>query len=140
VGLGIAAYLTAAHYTANALLACPTTSTLNCEKVTTSPQSSVFGIPVAVLGLAFFVPMLALSLPRAWRSAHPLVAPARLVLAVVGMGFVAYLIDAELFAIRAICLWCTGVHVLTFVIFAAVVTGWDEAVAARERHPGTPAR
>jgi len=31
-------------------------STFNCEKVTTSPQSEVFGIPVAILGLFFFVP------------------------------------------------------------------------------------
>ena len=37
-----------------------------------------------------------------------------------------YLVYAELYEIGKICLWCTGVHILTFVIFVAVVTGWDE--------------
>ena len=46
----------------------PGSGAINCEKVTTSPQSYVFGIPVAMLGLVFFVPMLVLCLPAAWRS------------------------------------------------------------------------
>src|SRR5262249_56424983 len=54
-GLGVSIYLTIAHYNSSVTLACPASSTSNCEKVTTSAQSMVFGIPVAVLGLAFFV-------------------------------------------------------------------------------------
>ena len=37
------------------------------------------------------------------------------------MGFVLYLIYAELIQIGAICLWCTSVHVATFLIFALIV-------------------
>ena len=44
-------------------LVCSDTGAINCTKVTTSPQSVIFGIPVAVLGLAYFVPMIALCLP-----------------------------------------------------------------------------
>ena len=37
-------------------LVCSDKGLMNCEEVTTSPQSMVFGIfPVAVLGLAFYV-------------------------------------------------------------------------------------
>ena len=42
----------------------------------------------------------------------------RLASTVVGIGFVLYLIYAELFIIGSICLYCTSVHVLTFVLFA----------------------
>lgn len=128
-GLGVSIYLTIAHYSP-AALSCPLGSTggaINCAKVTTSPQSYVFGIPVAVLGLAFFVPMLALCLPVAWRSANRWIAPLRLAASVVSIGFVFYLVHAELFVIHAICIWCTTVHVLTFIVFVVVVTGWDEA-------------
>ena len=37
------------------------------------------------------------------------------------MVFVLWLVYAELFVIRAICLWCTVVHVLAFVLFVIVV-------------------
>ncbi len=130
VGLGISIYLTVEHFRGVAPI-CSTTGIVDCLKVTTSPESRVFGIPVAVLGLAYFLPMLVLSLPLAWRSANVLVAPARLALSVVGIGFVFYLVYSELFTIHAICLWCTGVHVLTFIIFVAVVTGWEQATTPR---------
>ena len=38
-GLGVSIYLTIAHFNTSVTLACPATSTVNCEKVTTSPQS-----------------------------------------------------------------------------------------------------
>lgn len=128
-GVGVSIYLTIAHY-AGATLTCPLGGTgglVDCQKVTTSAESVVFGIPVALLGLAFFLAMLVLCLPVAWRSANRYVAPLRLAASVVSIGFVFYLLHAELFVIHAVCIWCTTVHVLTFIVFVAVVTGWDEA-------------
>jgi uncharacterized membrane protein len=125
-GLGIAAYLTLAHYTTAVSLACPNTGAISCSTVTTSPESMLFGIPVAVLGLPFFVTMIVLSLPAVWRSRSMFVAPARLACATVGIGFVIYLLYAELYEVGKICLWCTGVHALTLIIFIAVVIGWGE--------------
>lgn len=127
LGLGAATYLTVVHFTGAKIAVCQGTGAIDCMKVTTSPESYVFGIPVAVLGLAFFVPMLVLCSPWAWRSAHPLVAPVRVAAAVAGIGFVFYLVYAELFEIKAICLWCTSVHILTFLLFVCVITGWDDA-------------
>jgi uncharacterized membrane protein len=121
-GLGVSLYLTIAHYATAATLACPETGVINCEKVTTSPQSVVFGIfPVAVLGLAFYVFMTVVNSPWAWRADWPGLRWARLGSLVAGVTFVLYLIYTELFTLDAICLWCTSVHVITFLLFAIVV-------------------
>ena len=121
-GLGVSTYLTITHYDTHLVLACPKTTTFNCETVTTSAQSHILGIPVAVLGLAFFVPMLLLCLPPAWRSDDRRIHLARLALASAGVGMIIYLIIAELFLIKAVCLWCTSVHLITFALFVIVAT------------------
>lgn len=122
-GLGVSIYLTIAHYSTTAILACPENATVNCEKVTTSAQSEILGIPVAVLGLAFYVVMPLLNLPAAWRSGNPWIHRLRLLAAAGGVAFVAWLVYAELFVIDAICLWCTSVHVLTLLMFGLVAFG-----------------
>ena len=122
LGLGAASYLTYEHYTGNKTLACSGNGAINCAKVTTSAESHIAGIPVALLGLLFFVGMTALCLPFAWRRPEPIVRYARLAAATVGVGMILWLIYAELFIIKAICLWCTGVHVLTVLLFAVVAT------------------
>jgi uncharacterized membrane protein len=81
--------------------------------------------------------MVALNSPWGWRLQRlPLVRWLRLGSVVAGMGFVLYLIYAELIEIRAICLWCTSVHVATFLIFALLVFHYTftwESPAARNR-------
>ena len=121
-GLGVSAYLTYAHFTESALVGCSESGLVNCAKVTTSPQSYVFGIPVAVLGLAFYVFAVAIMSPWAWRAARYRreIYLIRLAAVVVGMGFVLYLLYAELFIIGSICLYCTSVHALTFLLFLLV--------------------
>ena len=66
-GLAISTYLTVEHYRGSTALACPQTAAINCAKVTTSSWSRLGGIPVAVLGLAYFTVMTLLVLPSAWR-------------------------------------------------------------------------
>jgi len=120
-GIGVAGYLTYEHFTSSSTLACSDNAVVNCLKVTTSSYSEVAGIPVAVLGLVFFVAMLVLQLPRMWQRPEPAIRWARLGWAVVGLCTVLYLLFAELFEIDAICLWCTSVHVLTLVLFGTTV-------------------
>ncbi|MET7281592.1 vitamin K epoxide reductase family protein [Kribbella sp. NPDC005582] len=121
VGVLVSAYLTYEHFTAGTTLACPETGVVNCMKVTSSSYSKLFGVPVAVLGLLFFIGMTALSVPAFWRTASPWPSRARLAGVVVGVVFVLYLVWAELFRINAICLWCTVVHALTLILFALIV-------------------
>lgn len=130
IGLGIAVYLTVAHYDTSVTLACASRGAINCEKVTTSAQSEVFGIPVAVLGLAYFVVMIPFQLPAAWRSGYPPLRYGRLAYCVSGIGFVCYLIYAEAIILKAVCLWCTAVHVITFLIF--VVTAFATVLSVPE--------
>src|ERR1700722_9308805 len=128
-GMGVSIYLTITHFDKMALV-CDTGSVINCEKVTQSPQSEVFGIPVAMLGLAYFIPMILLCLPAAWRSVDRRIHLARLALSVVGVGMILYLLIAELFIIKAICLWCSSVHLVTFILFIIVVTSSPVVLAA----------
>jgi uncharacterized membrane protein len=128
-GLAISAYLTLDHYTTIAPLACPNTGAINCVKVTTSTYSTLVGVPVALLGLLFYIAMVALCTPPAWRRGAPQ-ARVRVVAAGLGVAFVLYLIWAELFKINAICLWCTGVHIITVVLFGFLLIG-QSLVGAR---------
>jgi uncharacterized membrane protein len=148
-GLGVSIYLTYTHFSESKILGCSGNGLVNCEKVTTSAQSYVFGIPVAVLGLAFYafavpimspwawrltrgkVPMLS---PEAWQRARRWIPVARLAAIIVGMGFVLYLLYAELYEINSICLYCTSVHVITFLLFVLTVF----AAAAWGPRPSEP--
>jgi uncharacterized membrane protein len=138
IGLAISAYETYAHFNGSKLLGCSAKpgSTFDCTAVITSSQSMVFGvIPVAVLGLAFYVFALVIFSPLAWRLERlniPLpgrtwsitrrdVSLVRLGSMIVGMGFVIYLIYAELVQIGQACEYCSGVHLVTFLLFCITV-------------------
>jgi uncharacterized membrane protein len=123
LGLGASIYLTYEHFTQNATFACQANSVVDCLAVTTSPQSKMFGIPVAVLGLVFYVGIIPLLLPVAWRVNTRLMRNGRIAAVGIGVLFVFYLVYVELFDVRKICEWCTGVHILTIALFAVVAFG-----------------
>jgi uncharacterized membrane protein len=125
IGLAASAYLTIEHFSSSVTLACPESATINCAKVTTSQWSHIFGIPVAVLGLAYFVAMTALLMPFFWRRAA--LDPVRVAASGIGVLMVLYLIYIELFRVDAICLWCTAVHICTIALFATIA--WKYATA-----------
>jgi uncharacterized membrane protein len=133
-GLGIATYLTIAHF-GHVPLVCSNSGEINCQKVTTSTESYFLHIPVAMLGLGFYLTMTALNLPVAWRSTDRRVHIARLALLVLGMCFALYLVSAELLLIGAICLWCTGVHLVTFCLFVLVVQTVPRMLGWGQREP-----
>src|ERR1019366_4548507 len=119
-GLGVSIYLTIAHFTESALLGCSETGLVNCTKVTTSAQSYVFAV--------------AIMSPWAWRAGRREIHLLRIASLVVGIGFVLYLLYAELFIIDSICLYCTSVHIITFVLFVLTMA----AVAVWGLKPGAP--
>lgn len=122
-GLLVSAYLTYEHYTDNATLACTVGGVVDCVKVTSSAWSTFMGVPVAPLGLVFFAVTLALCLPGVWRRSERWLDPARLAWLSIGFAMALYLVWAELYKIHAICLWCTAVHVLSFVLWMVVLFG-----------------
>jgi uncharacterized membrane protein len=108
---------------------CNSSGTVDCAAVLSSPESKLFGvIPVAVLGLAFFVGMLVLNSPWAWRAdRRPILLPwaqvrrIRMTAVGIGMLFVLYLVYVEIIELGHICLYCTGVHIITFLLFSLLV-------------------
>jgi len=133
LGLAISAYETYAHYNGSHLAGCPSGAggTFNCTAVITSSQSMVFNVlPVAVLGLAFYVFAVVIFSPWAWRFRGAAIGSLRITSrgvdivrlgsVIIGMGFVMYLIYAE-FQIGSVCEYCSGVHLVTFLLFCITV-------------------
>jgi uncharacterized membrane protein len=132
IGLGLSVYLTITHLNPKTLF-CSSHGLVNCEAVTQSTQSKIFGIfPVAELGLGFFVFMTAICSPWAWRMKGALrlgrlsignqeLRWIRLAAVTVGIGFVLYLLFVELIQLGSICLYCTGVHIATFLLFVLIL-------------------
>lgn len=133
-GLGVSTYLTITHFQPLAMV-CSTTGTFNCSAVTTSPQSYILGVPVAILGLAHYTVMVGLNSPWAWRSKVYALHVARFALSILAMGFVLWLVSAELLIINHICEWCTGVHLITFALLIVLTRvtptqlGWSRSAS-----------
>ncbi len=152
LGLGLSIYLTIAHLAGAGILLCSNHGLVDCAAVTTSAESELFGIfPVAELGLAFYLFMVVMNLPWVWRpewrwlpvrgpraSARRRALPVaawrlRLAAVILGVLFILYLIYTELITLRTICLWCTYVHITTFVLFVILVaqaTFWGSPAKA----------
>jgi uncharacterized membrane protein len=120
LGLVDSSYQCYADLTGTGLAGCSTRADA-CVVVQHSAEAYIFGIPVAVFGVVFYVFMVAICSPQAWRSQPPAVQRARLAAAVIGMCFVLYLIYAELIEVGEICPYCTSVHVITFLLFSLIV-------------------
>jgi uncharacterized membrane protein len=123
LGLADSIYLTITHFD-KAALVCHASGHINCELVTQSKYSEIFGhIPVAIAGLAYFVVLTVLCSPWVWRIRNLMIDRIRLALLVIGMGMVAYLLTAEVH-LKAICLYCTGVHIITFFLFLTTLAAY----------------
>jgi uncharacterized membrane protein len=121
IGLALSIYLTNAHFNGTQDLFCSDSGLINCAKVTTSAQSYFLGIPVAVLGLCGYVVLCVLNSPWCWRTTNHWVHDVRMAIIVGSMAFVLWLVAAELLIIKNICLYCTGVHVVTFILLIVIV-------------------
>ena len=113
-GVAIAGYLTWVHYAG--LEAVCVGGSGGCERVQSSAYAELAGIPVAVLGLAAYLTILAsLALPeQAGRTVAAFVS-------LVGVGFSAWLTYVELFEIEAICQWCVASAVVMTALAAVSV-------------------
>ena len=115
LGIAIAGYLTYVHY-AGIDPVC-TGGGGGCHAVQSSSYAELAGIPVAVLGLAGYVAILASLRVPGERGALPTA-----LLALVGFGYSLYLTYLELFEIDAICQWCVGSAVVMTLLAALAVT------------------
>jgi len=91
-----------------------------CERVQSSPYAKLAGVPVAAIGLAGYLAVLASLLLRD-RSVTAF-------LALVGAGFSAYLTYLELAVIDAICQWCVASAVVMTALAVAAVARMYESI------------
>jgi uncharacterized membrane protein len=132
VGLGISIYLTVEHYQHVAPV-CIVGSAFDCAKVTSSAYSVLPGtsIPITIPGMLWFIVSAGFAAAMLWYLAREQREPSRLRLwfmlwAGAGLVFVLYLVYAEIVQLRTLCPWCTGVHVLTLVIFLLALRLWQD--------------
>lgn len=109
----IAGYLTYVHY-AGLHPICEISH--GCETVQTSRYASLFGIPIALLGLITYVVILI-----SVRNADETGLLAGYVLTLVAFGFSIYLSYREVFTIHALCSWCVS-SAIVFTLLAIVGT------------------
>jgi uncharacterized membrane protein len=127
LGIAIAGYLTWVHYAG--LDPVCVGGGGGCERVQSSRWAELAGVPVAVLGLAGYVAILAsLALPEDQGAL------AATFLALVGFGFSAWLTYVEIVKIDAICQWCVASAVvmtaLALVSVARLLAGARHAAPA----------
>jgi uncharacterized membrane protein len=104
-GAAVAGYLIQVYYSGEASLCVG--GGASCERVQSSEYADLAGIPVALLGLIGYVAIVAALLAPGDRARL-----AAAFMALVGLGFSAYLTYVELFVIEAICQWCVASAVL----------------------------
>jgi uncharacterized membrane protein len=114
LGLGVASYLTIAHYSGGTTI-CPLHG--GCETVQHSKYSQLDGVPVALIGLIGYVLILSVLLVGASEITRLIL----VVLTVGGFGFSAYLTGRELFSIHAICPWCVSSAIIMTILACLAV-------------------
>ena len=113
VGLLVAGYLTIVHY-AGGTPACGIAH--GCATVQASQWATFAGVPVALLGVFGYLAIVV----SLWVPGE-VARLAGAALAIVGLGFSAYLTYRELFDIRAICQWCVTSAVVMTTLAATCV-------------------
>jgi uncharacterized membrane protein len=127
IGAGIAGYLTYTHFNGSP----PVCLTSGCEVVQKSKWSELFGIPVALLGLLTYLSIIASTLIR-----HSLVKQAGVMLALVALGFNAYLFYIQEHEIGRYCTWCVSNEIVSLIL-APVAIAWLLAADDSDRRPAT---
>lgn len=120
-GLGVAAYLAYVEIN-HAEAVCGPVG--NCNLVQSSAYASIFGVPVAVLGLLNYVGVIILwggNRQTKLKGIKSISAVMLLALTTFGVIFSIYLTWAELFLINAVCAWCLSSAIITTVLMLIAI-------------------
>ena len=116
LGFSDASFLTIEHYQ-NRIPPC---TTAGCETVLTSTYSSMFGVPVALLGMIYYL-VIALGLFAHIEGKHEPSLRAVLLLTVFGFLMSLWFVGAQAFLIHAWCLYCLGSATISTILFGSSV-------------------
>lgn len=120
VGLGIATYLAYVEITHVEAISGPIGE---CSLVLASPYARILGIPVAVLGMLYYLAIGALWMGQRYQGGRwgNQTVLGLLGLTIFGTLFSIYLTCLELFVVRAVCIWSLGSAVTTTILMLMVV-------------------
>ncbi len=113
IGFADATYLTTKHF-----LGTPVACSIlkGCEQVTTSPYSTIGGVPVALLGSLYYLTILILSVVYLDSRKNNIL---NIIAKITPLGFLAslYFVYLQIFVIKAICLYCMGSAITSTILF-----------------------
>lgn len=111
LGFGISLYLAVSHYLGFTV---PCDITRGCEAVLNSKYSSIFGLPLSVLGVAYFSGVIISALLAnhyaLWR---------KILTVVLGLGALASLgfLSIQFFILKKVCQYCLTTDILSILLF-----------------------
>lgn len=114
----VSVYLTYVHYTEKAV-PCPLLKTQDCNVVLSSSYSTLFGVPVSLLGFFLYV-ALAYNAYRIFSlSEHYDRKYGKRLLYISSIGIIGagYFNSVMLFKLNALCTWCEFTHIMIAIIF-----------------------
>lgn len=122
VGLGFAAASTWVHYRIlhDPLYSsiCDVNATFSCAEAYTSRFGSVAGVPVALIGVLYFLfVLLLIALCQKSAAARQNLPSYVFAVATVGLAGVLYLAYASFFVLKAVCLLCVGTYAAIIALF-----------------------
>jgi uncharacterized membrane protein len=109
------------HFGTSKTSFCTFGQSFNCDIVNRSSYSTVFGVPVALIGIVGYLLILALATVYREKAETPVML---LIASVAGLGFALYLTYIEKFVLQAWCILCLSSLLLIFieVVLGGVLT------------------
>lgn len=117
VGFADAGYLTVEHYK-NAIPPCSITG--GCEQVLTSQFSTVFGIPVSLMGALYYL-LVAAGLFAFLEGKNHEILRLTLLSTLVGLIASLWFVFLQIFVIHSYCTYCLGSAATSTILFIAAV-------------------
>lgn len=119
LGSGFMVYLTYLHYKGAGASVCDFGAELSCSIVNQSIYSELFGIPVSLLGLAYFMTVVLLMLQRKLKQVFQGV----ILFTIFSLVFSLYLSVIELRVLKSVCLFCESSKGIMLIILGLSVVG-----------------
>ncbi|HVT28429.1 MAG TPA: vitamin K epoxide reductase family protein [Lacipirellulaceae bacterium] len=142
LAFAVASYLAWHAVTQTSVAGCSIGSSIHCDVVLTSSWSRWLGIPVAILGLACYATLAALSVLLGLRSApaNRWIATIFTMLSIVAAGASLWFIALQMLSIQSFCLYCLIVDSSGIALgVIAAASAVRSALAQRAISPSSPA-
>ena len=121
---------------------CDVNSSVNCTQAYLSRFGSLWGVPVALWGVLFFVVVLLLVIAggRARSAAREAIPAYIFVVSTIGLAIVLYLAWASFFQLHTVCLFCATTYIAVIAIFILAGGAMTVPIAALPRRVGGDVR